>query len=70
MSEMINIFNIPVPNPNSNISGFYRFWHLFNHNNFLSMAGMGIYAPDTVAGYPAIIKVLILIDNGFHQIHY
>jgi hypothetical protein len=53
MSEMINIFNIPVPNPNSNISGFYRFWHLFNHNNFLSMAGMGIYAPDTVAGYPA-----------------
>jgi uncharacterized protein (DUF1800 family) len=53
MSEMVSIFNITIPNPNSNISGFYRFWHLFNHNNFLPMAGMGLFAPETVAGYPA-----------------
>ena len=25
MSEMVSIFNITIPNPNSNISGFYRF---------------------------------------------
>ena len=53
MSEMVSILNIPVPNPNSDIEGFLRFWHYFNHNNFLSMAGMEVYAPDTVAGYPA-----------------
>ncbi len=53
MSEMVSILNISIPNPNSNIAGFYRFWHLFNHNNFLPMAGMGVFAPETVAGYPA-----------------
>ena len=53
MSEMVSILNIYIPNPNSNIAGFYRFWHLFNHNNFLPMAGMGVFAPETVAGYPA-----------------
>ena len=53
MSEMVGVFNISIPNPNSDIIGFYRFWHFLNHNNFLPMAGMGIFAPDTVAGYPA-----------------
>jgi len=53
MSEMVSVLNIPIPNPNSDIIGFYRFWHFLNHNNFLPMAGMGIFSPDTVAGYPA-----------------
>ncbi len=53
MSEMVKILNVPIPNPNSDIIGFYRFWHFLNHNNFLPMAGMGIFSPDTVAGYPA-----------------
>ena len=53
MSEMVSVLNVPVPNPNSNIIGFYRFWHFLNHNNFLPMAGMGIFSPETVAGYPA-----------------
>ncbi|MDC1492446.1 DUF1800 domain-containing protein [Flavobacteriaceae bacterium] len=56
MSEMVNVLNIPIPNPNSDIAGFYRFWHLFNHNTFLSMSGMGVFAPETVAGYPAIYQ--------------
>jgi uncharacterized protein (DUF1800 family) len=53
MSEMVKILNVTIPNPNSDIIGFYRFWHFLNHNNFLPMAGMGIFSPDTVAGYPA-----------------
>lgn len=56
MSEMVVIYDVPIPNPNSDISGFYRFWHLFNHNTYLPMAGMNFYAPDTVAGYPAIYQ--------------
>ena len=53
MSQMVSVLNVPIPNPNSDITGFYRFWHFLNHNNFLPMAGMGIFSPDTVAGYPA-----------------
>ena len=55
MSEMVNsVLTIPVPNPNSDIfQVFTGFGICLNHNNFLPMAGMGIFAPDTVAGYPA-----------------
>ena len=53
MSEMVIISNVSIPNPNSDIIGFYRFWHFLNHNNFLAMAGMQIFSPETVAGYPA-----------------
>jgi uncharacterized protein (DUF1800 family) len=53
MSETISVLNLDIPNPSSDIGGFYRFWHQFSHNTFLSMAGMGLFSPDTVAGYPA-----------------
>ena len=56
MSEMVKTYDVQIPNPNSDILGFYRFWHLFNHNTYLPMAGMNFYAPDTVAGYPAIYQ--------------
>ena len=53
MSETVSVLNLDIPNPNSDIEGFYKFWHIFSHNTFLSMAGMGLFSPDTVAGYPA-----------------
>tara|TARA_Y100000385_G_C13059194_1_gene623469 strand:- start:73 stop:1707 length:1635 start_codon:yes stop_codon:yes gene_type:complete len=56
MSEMVTVFNVSIPNPSSDIIGFYRFWHLFNHNNFLLSSGMDIFAPENVAGYPAIYQ--------------
>jgi hypothetical protein len=56
MSEMVSVLNVSIPNPSSDIIGFYRFWHLLNHNNFLLSSGMHIFSPDNVAGYPAIYQ--------------
>ena len=64
-SELIRIFNIEIPNPdtpqipqggwdNSNENfRFYLFWWNFAHNSFFSFSGMNLFAPATVAGYPA-----------------
>lgn len=57
LTETISIFNfeVPVADP-SNLevyTNFYKFWHNFCHKSVLPGGGMGMFAPDTVAGYPA-----------------
>ena len=65
-NELICIFDIKIPDPNtpqvaqgsswdtSNENfRFYLFWWNFAHNSFFSFSGMNLFAPATVAGYPA-----------------
>ena len=57
LSESLTIFDFPIPNPDpsdiATYNNFYKFWHNFCHKSVLPGGGMGIFAPDTVAGYPA-----------------
>jgi uncharacterized protein (DUF1800 family) len=57
LSETLTIFEFPIPNPDPSdigtYSNFYKFWHNFCNKSVLPGGGMGIFAPDTVAGYPA-----------------
>ncbi|MDT0553747.1 DUF1800 family protein [Urechidicola vernalis] len=54
LSEISTLFNVSFPNPEVNPLYFYRnFYHWFVHNIFLSSAGLQLYNPDSVAGYPA-----------------
>ena len=56
VSEVCSLFNISLPDPTPSASPleYYRnFFRKFIHNSFLGSAGMGLYAPDSVAGYPA-----------------
>ncbi len=53
-SEVCSFFNVPYPDPNTNALYFYRnFFLYFTHNTYFKAAGMELYNPDSVAGYPA-----------------
>ena len=65
VSEIIKLFNINLPNPNTtqtpqgsgyNTSNenfrYFIFWHSFLHNSFFASTGMTPFAPASVAGYP------------------
>ncbi len=66
LNEIVVILGVQVPNPDTpqiakdsrlGISNenfrFYLFWWHFCHNSFFKSTGMNIFAPSTVAGYPA-----------------
>ncbi|TBN01406.1 DUF1800 family protein [Hyunsoonleella flava] len=54
LSEICSIFEVAIPDPTSNPLRFYNnFYHKFIHNTYFKAAGMEIYNPDSVAGYPA-----------------
>lgn len=66
LNELISLFDIQIPNPdtpqivpgqdtnrNNENYRFYMFWWSFCHNSFFTFSGMNIFAPNTVAGYPA-----------------
>ena len=64
LSQIISALDISVPNPEASSENppsswtteqqdFYNFYYKFCHNTFLPGAGMNIFSPDTVAGYPA-----------------
>lgn len=65
-NELISILDIRIPNPNTPQIAqgasqayknenyrFYLFWWSFSHQNYFPFSGMKIFAPSTVAGYPA-----------------
>lgn len=52
ISETVSFFKLEIPNAAKNPEDFYGFFN-FVHNSFLTAAGMGFWAPDSVAGYPA-----------------
>ena len=64
LSQIISALDISIPNPEASSENppsswtteqqdFYNFYYKFCHNTFLPGAGMNIFSPDTVAGYPA-----------------
>ena len=63
ISELISLIDMPIPNPEASSSNapsswsidqldFYHFYWNFCHNTFFPGAGMNIFSPDSVAGYP------------------
>lgn len=53
-SEVISVFDIQFPNPNTDALKFYRnFFLYFVHYSYLDGAGLSLFNPDSVAGYPA-----------------
>ncbi|MEW4923049.1 DUF1800 family protein [Algibacter sp. 2305UL17-15] len=54
LSEVCTLFEVSFPDPSTNALRFYNnFYHKFIHNTYYKSAGMEIYNPDSVAGYPA-----------------
>ncbi len=53
-SEVCSVFNVSFPNPTIDPLRYYvNFFFYFVHNSYLNGAGMDLYNPDSVAGYPA-----------------
>ena len=54
LSEVCSMFELEYPDPSINALYYYsNFFQNFVHNRFFRAAGMELYNPDTVAGYPA-----------------
>jgi uncharacterized protein (DUF1800 family) len=54
LTEVCSMFNLNIPNPNTDALRFYtNFYLYFIHNVYLKGAGMDFYNPESVAGYPA-----------------
>ncbi|WP_298555342.1 DUF1800 family protein [uncultured Algibacter sp.] len=53
-SEVCSMFSVSYPNPTTDALIFYNnFFLRFVHNTYFKAAGMELYNPDSVAGYPA-----------------
>lgn len=53
-SEVCSMFNVSYPDPNTDALRYYNnFFRVFVHNTYFKAAGMELYNPDSVAGYPA-----------------
>ncbi|PQJ21181.1 hypothetical protein BSU00_09350 [Tenacibaculum sp. SG-28] len=52
LSETLSFLAVEIPNPITDSTNFYSFFN-FIHNSFLAAAGMNLWGPDSVAGYPA-----------------
>ncbi|CAL2106541.1 conserved hypothetical protein [Tenacibaculum sp. 190524A02b] len=52
ISETITYFNLLIPDPIADAEDFFIFFN-FIHNTYLASAGMILWSPDSVAGYPA-----------------
>ena len=64
LSEMINLLQLQIPNPEASYSpppvsyttdqiNFYKFHHSFCYFSFFPGSSVNPFSPDTVAGYPA-----------------
>ena len=56
LASTIRNFNFIIPNPEEDMDNYYRFSMFFLRNTYFPMSGMNLFAPDTVAGYPAIYQ--------------
>lgn len=53
-SEVCSMFSLSYPDPVTDAYRYYNnFFRLFAHNVYFKAAGMELYNPDSVAGYPA-----------------
>ncbi|TXG38951.1 DUF1800 domain-containing protein [Seonamhaeicola maritimus] len=54
LSEVISIFNVTYPNPETEQLYFFRnFFQWYIHGSYFKASGMPFFDPDSVAGYPA-----------------
>ena len=54
LSEIYTMFDVTIPNPNSNALQYYNdFFYKFIHNTYFIYTGMDFFSPENVAGYPA-----------------
>lgn len=52
--QALSFFEVPIPDPDTNAQGFYtRFWSQAVQDRMLTGAGLPIFQPSDVAGYPA-----------------
>jgi len=56
LSSAIRNLGFVIPNPNDDMDNYYRFSKFFLDNTFFPMAGMILFGPSTVAGYPAVFQ--------------
>jgi uncharacterized protein (DUF1800 family) len=56
-SEVCSMFSVSYPNPNTDALRYYNnFFLRFVHNVYLKAAGLELFNPDSVAGYPAFYQ--------------
>lgn len=66
VSEICSAFNVSLPDPETSALWYYRnFFQWFIHNNYFKASGMGLYNPDSVAGYPAYYQEPSFDRNWF-----
>ena len=56
LSSTITNLGFNIPSPEDDIDNYYKFIRNFLHNTYFPMSGMNLFAPDTVAGHPAIYQ--------------
>ncbi|MFZ4634301.1 MAG: DUF1800 family protein [Saprospiraceae bacterium] len=55
--QAMSFFNLPIPDPNTNAQTFYnRFWSQTVLDRMLGGAGMPVFQPSDVAGYPGFYQ--------------
>ena len=56
LSSTITNLGFNIPDPENDMENYYKFVMFFMRNTYFPMAGMNVFAPDTVAGHPAIYQ--------------
>ena len=56
LSSAIRNLSFTIPDPNIDMENYFKFSKYFLDNTFFPMAGMILFGPSTVAGYPAIFQ--------------
>ncbi|HJN53478.1 MAG TPA: DUF1800 family protein, partial [Flavobacteriaceae bacterium] len=56
LSSTVTNLGFNIPSPEDDMDNYYRFTIFFLRNSYFPMSGMNLFAPDTVAGHPAIYQ--------------
>jgi len=56
LSSTITNLGFNIPDPENDMENYYKFVMFFMRNTYFPMAGMNVFAPDTVAGHPAVYQ--------------
>ena len=56
LSSTITNLGFNIPDPENDMDNYYKFVMFFMRNTYFPMAAMNLFAPDTVAGHPAIYQ--------------
>ena len=66
ISEICSMFSVSFPDPNTDALRYYNnFFLRFVHNVYIKAAGMELFNPDSVAGYPAFYQEPSFDRNWF-----